>query len=262
METTSGTKHGDFFLDLQACAYRLICTMNKNSLALAAAVAAAALYTPSASAKYSTPAAKPEELAAYSSGAIERRPTGIVTDLALAEAAKSTRVHETIMSQYRSLKARGEAIDAKLKETAKQGGGKETDRAGLFQTMSKPLHEQFLSKLSAELTPEQVETVKDKMTYGKVKFTFDGYCSIVPGLTDQDKAKIMEMLKAAREEAIDGGSAKEKSDIFQKYKDQINEYLNTHGHEVAKAYRDWNAKQDLAKKQQDGATNKQTPAPQ
>jgi len=236
--------------------------MNKNSLALAAAVAAAALYTPSASAQYSTPAAKPEDLAAYYSGVIERRTTGIVTDLALADAAKSNRVHETIMSQYRSLKARDEEIDAKLKEMAKQDGGKATDRAGLFQTMSKPLHEQFLSKLSADLTPEQVETVKDKMTYGKVKFTFDGYCSIVPGLTDQDKAKIMEMLKAAREEAIDGGSAKEKSDIFQKYKDQINEYLNTHGHDVAKAYRDWNAKQDLAKKQQEGATNKQTPAPQ
>ena len=47
----------------------------------------------------------------------------------------------------------------------------------------------------------------------------------MPGLTDADKAKIMEMLKLAREEAIDGGSANEKSDIFQMYKNQINDYL-------------------------------------
>ena len=54
----------------------------------------------------------------------------------------------------------------------------------------------------AELTPEQVETVKNKMTYKKVKVTYDAYCAIVPNLTEKDKAKILEVLKEAREEAI------------------------------------------------------------
>ncbi|MSU57021.1 MAG: DUF3826 domain-containing protein [Pedosphaera sp.] len=47
----------------------------------------------------------------------------------------------------------------------------------------------------------------------------------------------------AREEAIDGGSADEKSAIFQKFKDQINAHLNANGHDVAKATREWEAKQ-------------------
>ena len=45
------------------------------------------------------------------------------------------------------------------------------------------------------------------MTYNKVKITYDAYIDIVPALTAADKAKIMELLKAAREKAIDGGSA-------------------------------------------------------
>ena len=51
------------------------------------------------------------------------------------------------------------------------------------------------------------------------------------------------MLKLAREEAIDGGSANEKSEIFQMYKNQINDYLDAHGHDVAKAYKDWETRQ-------------------
>jgi hypothetical protein len=86
------------------------------------------------------------------------------------------------------------------------------------------------------------------MTYNKVKVTYDAYCSIIPGLKDADKAKILELLQVAREEAIDGGSAPEKSAIFQKYKDQINTYLNNGGYDVAKAYKDWEAKQQATAK--------------
>ena len=60
-----------------------------------------------------------------------------------------------------------------------------------------------------------------------------------PILTDAEKAKIMEQLKAAREEAMDGGSAPEKSAICQKYKEQINSYLDANGHDTAKALKEW-----------------------
>ena len=115
-------------------------------------------------------------------------------------------------------------------------------------TESKPLHEKFLATLAENLTPEQVEQVKDGMTYKKVKVTYDAYCAIVPALTDADKAQILEQLKLAREEAMDGGNANEKSDIFQKYKQHINDYLNAHGHDTVKAFKDWEAQQEAAKK--------------
>ena len=207
-----------------------------------------------ASAQYSTAPAKPSEIEDAYTVAIEKRTTDILTELALNDPTKSAKLHDVITNQYRTLRARDAAIDAKLKEA----GAAETDRATLLKAQSKSLHDQFIASLSAELTPAQVEMVKDKMTYNKVKVTYDAYCAIVPGLTDKEKARILEMLKAAREEAIDGGSAQEKSDIFQRHKEQINEYLTAQGHDVAKAYRDWNAKQELAKKQKEAADAKIT----
>jgi hypothetical protein len=91
------------------------------------------------------------------------------------------------------------------------------------------LHGQYIAGLSAQLTPEQVEQVKDKMTYGKVQFTFKGYLIEYPELTDEQKQNVLELLKEARELAMDGGSSDEKSDIFNRYKGRINNYLSKQG---------------------------------
>lgn len=176
---------------------------------------------------------------------IEKRATNMLADLAVADATKASRVQATIMAQYRALRSRDEAVDTMLKELGKNAPGVETNRAALLPIVSRTLHEQFITRLSADLTPEQIEKIKDKMTYDKVKVTYDAYCEIVPGLTDDEKARILKSLKAAREEAIDGGSADEKSAIFQKHKDIINAYLDLHGHDVNKATKEWEAKQKV-----------------
>jgi hypothetical protein len=198
-----------------------------------------------------TPPAQPAEIEAAYTLAIGKRVAAIVSALDLKDEAKAGRVTQLLTNQYRSLRARDEVIDAKLKVGAKDATGAKLDRTALFQEMSKPLHDQFLAKLATELTPAQIETVKDKMTYNKVKVTSDAYCAIVSGLKDEEKAKILEELKAAREEAIDGGSADEKTAIFQKHKDTINAWLNARGYDVAKATREWEAKQEVAKKKED-----------
>ena len=223
--------------------------MTRCTFIFTAVAAVAFVCTGSASAQNSLPPVSAADKEAMYTTAIENRTADILKLLALEDPARSNRVHDVIVNQYRTLKARDEVLIAAF-------GKDNSQRAGLYQSISKPLHEQFLARLSAELTPEQVEKVKDKMTYGKVQFTHEGYCAIVPGLTDQDKAKILELLKAAREEAMDGGSAGEKSAIFQKYKEQINDYLNAHGHDVAQAYKDWNAKQELATKTKEESASK------
>lgn len=223
--------------------------MTRCSYILATFAVVAFVGTGSAPAQNSLPPLTAVEKEAMYTTAIENRAMDILKLLALADPARSNRVHDVIVNQYRALKARDEVLDAAF-------GKNNSQRASTYQALTRPLHERFLARLSAELTPEQVEKVKDKMTYGKVQFTHEGYCAIVPGLTDQDKAKIMELLKAAREEAMDGGSAGEKSAIFQKYKEQINDYLNAHGHDVAQAYKDWNAKQELATKAKEESASK------
>ncbi|MEK7780593.1 MAG: DUF3826 domain-containing protein [Verrucomicrobiota bacterium] len=186
------------------------------------------------------------ELEAVYTANIEKRAGDILKVLALTDEAKTGRVKDAIVAQYRSLRARDEALDNMFQALSKNAPGIETNRAAILKVLSQQLHNHFLTRLTAELTPEQVEQVKDRMTYNKVKVTYDAYCEIIPKLTDAEKAKILAALKVAREEAMDGGSADEKTAIFQKHKEGINAMLNANGHDVARATKEWEAKQAQA----------------
>jgi hypothetical protein len=211
-------------------------------LPLVCALTLVSTFSPVMAQDSSTAPATVAEREALYTEALERRADDILQRLSLADAAKAGRVRQTLLLQYRTLRLRDEVISAKLK-----ADGKEPDdyaaRLEWRKSLSQPLHAWFVGVLAVELSPAQVEAVKDAMTYNKVKVTYDAYCQIIPGLKDGDKAKILELLKVAREEAIDGGSAPEKSAIFQRHKDVINDYLNANGYDVAKAYKDWEAKQ-------------------
>jgi hypothetical protein len=191
----------------------------------------------------STSPLSPEELEAIYSATITKRSAAVLEQLGLSNPARSNIVQAHVISHYRALRARDEAVDTMLATVSKDIPGAQTNRIAIIRILTKPLHDQFIAKLSADLTPQQIEQVKDKMTYDKVKVTFTAYCQILPSLDETEKAKILDALKQAREEAIDGGTADEKSAIFQIHKDKINEYLNAHGYDVAKATKDWEAKQ-------------------
>jgi len=186
-----------------------------------------------------------EEEAAYTRS-IEGRTADILAVLDLKGGSKTNEIHDAIISRYRGLKAWHDANDARLKQLSKEAqepGSQADGEIKTIQASLKKQHDQFIEKLSALMTDAQVEKVKDKMTYNKVKVTYDAYEEIVPGLTVEEKSQILEFLKTAREEAIDGGSADEKSAIFKKYKGKINNYLSQRGHDVGKAYKDWGQKQ-------------------
>lgn len=224
--------------------------MTRHLTTFAVLLVAGTCFVRTASAQYSTPPLSAKEKERIYNFAIEKRTSDILDVLSLTDPDKIQSVHDTIVTQYHALRDRDDALDKMFKALSKDSPDVETNRLAILRILSRTLHNNFLIKLARYLTPEQIEKVKDKMTYGKVEVTYHAYDEIVPGLTDSDKAKIMELLKDAREEAIDGGSADEKSAIFQVYKDRINAYLDAHGHDVAQAYRDWNAKQEMAKKQE------------
>jgi Protein of unknown function (DUF3826) len=165
-----------------------------------------------------------EDAEAAYARAIEGRTADIVALLEITNPAVKAKVHDIITAQYRSLRAWHDANDARLK--AARG---DTNATAQIRASLTALHDEFIANLSADLTPEQVEKVKDKMTYGKVQFTYAGYLAAYPDLSDENKQKILELLKEARELAMDGGSAGEKTAIFQKYKGKINNYLAKQG---------------------------------
>jgi hypothetical protein len=196
--------------------------MKKTLLTLAVLAIACVLFVPGTRAAETN--AAPADAEAKYTAAIENRTADILKILALTDTGKAVKVHDTIMAQYRSLKAWHEENDAKLKATKA-----DTNVTAQIRATLKSLHEKFLGALAENLTPEEIEKVKDKLTYGKVQFTLNGYLSAYPNLPDEHKAEILRLLKEAREDAMDGGSAEEKTAVFQRYKGKINNYLSKAG---------------------------------
>lgn len=190
-------------------------------IALAALLVATAAAKDKAATETNLP---PEQTEAKYTAAIEGRTADILKILALTDADKTAKVHDAIIAQYRALKAWHDENDARLKTSAK-----DTNAVAQIRASLKTVHDAFIAKLSESLTPSQVEQVKDKMTYGKVQFTYAGYMAAYPNLAEEHKQKILELLKQAREAAMDGGSAEEKTAVFQKCKGKINNYLSKQG---------------------------------
>ncbi len=93
-------------------------------------------------------------------------------------------------------------------------------------------HNRFLAQLHAELPCDQVERVKDGLTYGVLHHTYSGYLTQLPNLDDEQKRVIRAYLLEAREFAMDQGSADEKHGVFRKYKGRINNYLSKAGYQL------------------------------
>lgn len=170
------------------------------------------------------------------------RAAKIVATLKLSDEAKSLKVRDIIADQYVALSTIHDARDAAIK-IAKQESREDkatTDTAiekarSEAQAKLDKFHAAYLAKLSAELTPEQVDGVKDGMTYGVVQVTYNVYLKMMPDLSDEQKKQIMNWLVEAREIAMDQGSSDEKHKVFGKYKGKINNYLSAAGYNLKEA---------------------------
>lgn len=184
-----------------------------------------------------TPASQPSAEESYEA-AVNKRASETVKALHLTDDAKTTRVHDIVASQYRSLRKIDDTIDAQLKDA-----GKDKEKAAALQAdraaQRKQLHGEYLASLEKELTPEQVDVVKDQMTYNVLHVTYKAYCDMILRLTDEQKTYIMDQLKEARELAMDGGSSKEKHAVFGKYKGRINIYLSKAGYNMKDEENAW-----------------------
>jgi len=181
---------------------------------------------------------------------IQSRSKNIVDMLAIEDEAKARLVQNLIADQYRTLGMLHDTCDAQIQAIQSEAGdtpdlAKSAIQAlrDMTQALQGKLHTRYLLKLSALLTPAQVDQVKDGMTYGLVQVTYNSYLDLLPGLTEPQKAVIMAYLKEARELAMDASSSSEKHKWFGKYKGRINNYLSAQGYDLKKASQERNARQ-------------------
>ena len=124
------------------------------------------------------------------------------------------------------------------RDSLKKAGNKQAAEAQADSKLYRS-HFGFEADLSMYLTPEQVEKVKDVMTFNVVHVTYDAQLDMIPTLTDEEKQQIMAWLKEARELAIDAESSKKKHEVFGKYKGRINNYLSRRGYDLTKEREQW-----------------------
>jgi hypothetical protein len=156
---------------------------------------------------------------------INERADRIVATLDIEDSAESLRVRDIISRQYRAL---GKIHDAQ--DTGDLTEAQES--AELFAP-----HRRFVAQLEASLTPEQVEKVKDGLTYGVVPLTYRAYMEMLPDLSPELKLEIKAQLLEAREYAMDAGSSDAKHGWFGKYKGRINNIVSKAGYDLKKAER-------------------------
>ncbi len=109
-------------------------------------------------------------------------------------------------------------------------------------------HQGYIQLLQKKLTADQIEKVKDGMTYGVLKNTYNGYVDMIPALTATQKKKIYDWLVEARELAMDGETSDAKHGMFNKYKGKINNYLSAEGYNIAEERKLWQERLNARKK--------------
>lgn len=92
----------------------------------------------------------------------------------------------------------------------------------------KPAYRAFVGKLSAELTPEQVDTIKEAWSRspGRMR-TYHAYLEIVPDLGAEQKKVILDRMDLAREDAMLTDGDKEIVAIYKRHKVKVEAYVGT-----------------------------------
>jgi len=177
---------------------------------------------------------------------ITKRAEKIVSALNITDSAKFKRVTDIVVNQYRNLSAIHDSRNEQVKDIkAKYADDKttaNTQTALIDSNVDKQLntlHASYLTRLGTELTKQQIDEVKDEMTYKILPLTYNAYLDELPNLTDPQKLQIKAWLLEAREHAIDAESSEKKHAWFGKYKGRINNYLSAQGYDMKKAGEEW-----------------------
>lgn len=174
---------------------------------------------------------------------ITGRADKIVKTLDISDTNQYNRVLTIIVDQYRSLSALHDFKDAQLNKAKSQEETLKEEKINIAKDSANAalyiLHAHYIAKLSSELYYEQIEKVKDGMTYGRMGRDYNAMIEMIPSLTEEEKRFIFITLFEARELAMDQGSSKTKHHIFDKYRGRTNNYLSQRGYDLNQERIDW-----------------------
>lgn len=176
---------------------------------------------------------------------IVNRSQKIVDKLGLTDVKAAEDVCNIIANRYFELNDIYEIRDAKVKTVKELGLTGDAKKEALKAAENEKdaalyrSHFAFPASLSLFLNEEQIEAVKDGMTYGVVKVTYEATLDMIPSLKEEEKVQIYAWLVEAREFAMDAENSNKKHAAFGKYKGRINNYLAKRGYNLTKEREEW-----------------------
>ena len=156
---------------------------------------------------------------------IKGRAQKIVDGLNLRDAQKAENVRNIIANRYFLLNE----IHSKYDKTQQDARDAE-----LYKH-----HFELASALGLYLNEEQIDAVKDGMTFGRLKRDYNAQLEMIPSLSEEEKTQILIWLKEAREFAMDAGDSKGKHFWFDKYRGRTNNWLSARGYDLKKERDAW-----------------------
>lgn len=176
---------------------------------------------------------------------VTERVTKIVNVLGLTDSGIYDKVLNEVVNQYiqlNNIHDQNKAAVAEKKQQSLSGDDMAKEVKQLNEKKSSQLlqlHADFVAHLKESLTEDQIEKIKDGMTYRVFPITYAAYLDMLPTLTIEQKEQIFNWLKEARELAMDEGSSDDKHKVFGKYKGRINNYLSAAGYDMKKEGEEW-----------------------
>ena len=185
---------------------------------------------------------------------IVKRAQKIVDGLQLNDAQKAENVRNIIANRYFLLNEIHEAC-AKKKQYAKDSIQGKGHRQRIMESAERRRdaelykhHFELASALALYLNEEQIDAVKDGMTFGRLKRDYNATLEMIPSLTDEEKLQVLIWLKEAREYAMDAADSKGKHFWFDKYRGRTNNWLSNRGYDLKKERGNWMKRIEDAKK--------------
>ncbi|MGB3064253.1 DUF3826 domain-containing protein [Sphingobacterium thalpophilum] len=168
---------------------------------------------------------------------ITARSEKIVSKLALKDQTKREQAVHIVRDQYYLLNACYTLRDLKIKENSDKELKEQINQETLEETGR--LNQSFIQRLKQVLTEQEVEDVKNGMTYHVYPNTVKAYQEMIPRLTKEEIHMIDSLLFEARDYAMQAESSEKKHAWFGKYKGKINNYLASHGYNLKEEGDKW-----------------------
>jgi hypothetical protein len=207
-----------------------------------------------------SPAATMPVAAAAQPSQAARRTAALLKELKLTDAAQEAKVRSVLESHFVAMEEWHASHDSALtplwSEWAARRSPPEKDEAAAAKVGEKidaiyasfrPRRDAFLAALGQELSPAQIDTIKNSLTRSPgMDRTANAYIEMIPQFTAADKAFVHERFAMAREQAIDTTTGKEVEAFFKRQKVVVEAYIDEKGYDYRKSREAWITKMNAA----------------